>query len=119
MLNNDVLLSLIQQAVLAGNYFVRAHTFQRHGLEGFTSDDVKNAIVNGEIVSRRDDETKCVICGTSSALAERPGFLGRYIHCVAHWDDIKMIVIWTAYRPQASIWATPFERHPEVREGTP
>jgi hypothetical protein len=109
-LDDSVLISLIRQAVVEGKYMVSKHTFQKHGLEGFRYANVKDAILNGRIIERRDREARVVISGTSDSIAHRSEFLGSFIHCVVQWDDVNMMVIVTAYRPNIHDWTSDSDR---------
>lgn len=113
-LDDSVLLSLIRQCVVDGRYRVTRHAFEKHGLEGFTYQDVKNVVLSGRIIERHDHVARLTICGMTDDIQERSEFLGKFLHCVVEWDDINMIVIVTAYRPSIHLWRTAFERLSEI-----
>lgn len=57
--------------------------------EGFTASDALQALRIGEIIERRDDERRCLICGIALRIEERSDFIGKYIHCVVQWNQVE------------------------------
>jgi len=111
IINDELLLQWIATCVAEGRYFFTTHALTKHpAVEGFTARHAIEALRRGTIISRRDDESRCVVCGEAEGVRLDPAYLARYIHCVVQWDNVTRVVIITMYRPKASEWKNPFTR---------
>jgi hypothetical protein len=91
---------------------------QKHPVEeGFTARNALEALRNGEIVERRDDDHRCLICGVAFDLEQRPEFIATYIHCVVQWSQVENVIIITMYRPKRSDWKDHRTRRQPERYG--
>jgi hypothetical protein len=105
VINDDVLLGWIRSCIEAGQYHFTDHAMTKHPRdEGFALRDAITAIQNGEIVSRRDEEARCLVCGHVPGLALSPDYVATYLHCSIQWDYGDGVVIITVYRPSSGEW---------------
>src|SRR4051794_34236170 len=103
--DSTVLLAIIQECIAAGRFQFTAHALTKHApLEGFTPRQALEALLNGTIIERYDDRSRCLISGTAAGLALSQTYIATYIHCVCSYDDIRKIVIITMYRPHGDEW---------------
>jgi hypothetical protein len=79
-------------------------------VEGFTPTHARMAILNGSILSHREHESRCLICGDCPQIKLDERFHGTWIHCAIRYDYTSGIVIITMYRPKVDEWDTPFMR---------
>lgn|GEM_PF-3451107 len=109
--SNEFLLEWVQRNVQEGRYHVSAHAMSHHPVqEGFTPAHAKVAILNGTLLSHREHESRCLICGDCPAIKADERFHGTWIHCAIQYDFVSGILIITMYRPKIAEWDTPFKR---------
>ena len=103
--DHAMLLAFIQEAVREGNFYFTGHGVDKHtGKEQFRPIHAVEAILNGQIIEVRDDESRCLICGEVNGLPQSPEYITNYLHCVCEYDNIQNIVIVTMYRPNSDDW---------------
>ena len=107
----SVLLAFIQEAIRQGRFYVTHHGIAKHAAEeGFRPRQGIEAILNGQIIENREQDSRCLICGQVDDLAVSPDYIANYIHCVCEYDNIQNIVIVTMYRPHSDEWLNHFTR---------
>jgi hypothetical protein len=110
-INNELLLQWIRACIEDGRYYFTDQALTEHTVvERFTPRQAIAAIARGTIISRRDDASRCLICGESPELDPDPTYITTYIHCVVQWNELERVVIITMYRPKSTEWKNQFTR---------
>lgn len=110
-INNELLLQWIRACIDDGRYYFTDHALTEHTVvERFTPRQAIEAIARGTIISRRDDASRCIVCGESPELDPDPACITTYIHCVVQWNELQRVVIITMYRPKSTEWKNQFTR---------
>lgn len=88
----------IKEQVEKKNYQLKLHALERSSMRGIDPLEIKEALLNGEIIEDYPDDRRgpsCLICGKSSA--------GRDLHLVC---GVAYNILWiiTAYEPDPEEW---------------
>lgn len=101
-MNEDI--EWIRSHIETGDYQFRKHAAERASERGINPLDVKDAILNGDIIEKYSDDPRghsCLVCGRTES--------GRALHIVCGClHDIVWIV--TVYEPDSEEWADPLHR---------
>ncbi len=98
-------LTFIKKQVESGNYETTHHAEKEREEESISLIDIKNAIINGQIIENYPNDPRgksCLINGKS--MDDKP------IHAVCGYEEDKPIRIITTYRPQKPKWVSPTKR---------
>lgn len=110
-MDTSLLLEWIRACIDEGKFYVEAHAVESHPLqEGFRLSQAMESISRGTIVSHREQDAVCIVCGDVPTLSPRAGFHGNFIHTVISYDRTTQIIIITMYRPRLDEWETPTRR---------
>ena len=98
-------LKFIKRQLENGHYETTHHAEKEREEEDISLKDIKNAIMNGEVIEDYPNDPRgksCLICGLSLD--------GRPIHVVCGYKEGMPVRIITTYRPQPPKWITPIRR---------
>lgn len=101
------LLQRIKALVRAGNFRIRSHAVQHMFGEGFTENDIVEAVTGKtRILEHYPDESRCLVMGyfQMSENVRSP------LHIVFEYSREDAVDIVTAYIPQKPWWVTPWKR---------
>lgn len=101
------LLEWIKAMVNAGQYFVGDHATQHMFAEGFSLNDIVEAVTGkSRILERYPNASRCLVAGyfQMSDKTRAP------LHIVVGYSSEDEIDIVTAYVPQKPWWLTPWQR---------
>ena len=93
----------IRHLVSEGHYQVKLHAVQHALQEGFTEQDMVDAILAGQIIEIYPERKRVLICGKTALMPE----LELYLHIVCEQNYSDQIEIVTAYIPNTREWGTP------------
>jgi hypothetical protein len=96
----------IRHFILSESYSIKSHAARHIIEEGFTEENVVEAILNGRIIEEYPDEKRCLICGTAHIAPKTKISL----HLICDYSDPEWLDIVTAYIPQLPQWETPTRR---------
>jgi len=96
----------IRRFILTESYSIKSHAARHIIEEGFTEENVVEAILNGKIIEEYPDEERCLICGTAHIAPKTKISL----HLVCDYSDPEWFDIVTVYIPQLPQWETPTQR---------
>lgn len=91
-------LDWIKKQILSENYQFRKHAMERASERGIQPFDVKEALLNGDIIENYPDDQRglsCLVCGKT--------LTGNYLHVVCGLFDDTLWII-TAYKPEQEDW---------------
>ncbi|MGH9853542.1 MAG: DUF4258 domain-containing protein [Blastocatellia bacterium] len=107
MLTEAELLERIKALVSAGKYFVGSHATQHMFAEGFSINDIVEAVTGkSRILERYSNASRCLVVGYFQVSDKTRAPL----HLVVEYSDEDEIDIVTAYIPQKPWWITPWQR---------
>ncbi len=94
----------IKELVERGNYQLRRHALERASLRGINPLEIKEALLNGEIIEEYPEDRRgqsCLVYGKSQT--------GRNIHVVCG-RAYEILWIITVYEPDPTEWLNPKTR---------
>lgn|SRR5574341_34987 len=101
------LLERIKALVRDGQYFVKNHATQHMFAEGFSLNDIVEAVTGkSRILEHYPNSSRCLVVGyfQMSDKVRAP------LHIVIEYSSVDEIDIVTAYIPQKPWWVTPWQR---------
>ncbi|MBM4034573.1 MAG: DUF4258 domain-containing protein [Planctomycetes bacterium] len=104
----DPLLRVMRAQCAAGHIRATLHADQEMLDEGFTLDDVVQAIQAAQVLENYPDHKRgpcCLLCGVTVS--------GRPVHAVCTTAQPVLVII-TVYEPKPPKWVTPTHRRPRV-----
>lgn len=96
-------IEIIRQLIRAGRYQVKLHAVQHALQEGFDESDIRNAVLNGEIIEQYPERRRALICGQFTPF---PAMM-MYLHVICEQRYPDQVTIVTAYIPNTRDWGTP------------
>ena len=107
MNNAPELLERIKELVNARNYRVRIHAIRHMIEEGFSEQNLLEAITGkSRILEHYPDELRCLVSGSFSLGTK----VRSPLHIICDYSNEKLVDIITAYIPQKPWWNTPTRR---------
>jgi len=101
------LLEKIKDLINAKKYRVRIHAVRHMIEEGFTEENLLDAITGkSKILEHYPDELRCLVSGYFLV----NGKIRSPLHIICDYSDEEIIDIITAYIPQKPWWLTPTKR---------
>lgn len=105
-------ISSIHQRIRIGHYLIRSHVLQHALKEGFTRQDIVEAILNGQIIEEYPEVKRALVCGYTKLTTHDK----IYLHIVCEVADPIFVELITAYYPDESVWERPdFKRRQRKR----
>lgn len=107
MLTEAELLDRIKESVSTGKYLVRNHATQHMFAEGFSVNDIVEAVTGkSRILEDYPSASRCLVLGyyQMSENVRAP------LHIAIEYSSRDEVDIVTAYIPQKPWWATPWQR---------
>ena len=102
--NKSIKMQWIKEQVEKRNYQLKLHAVERASIRGIDPLEVKEALLNGEIIEDYPDDKRghsCLVCGKT--------LIGKDIHvlCGVAYDIVWVI---TVYEPDPKEWVNPKTR---------
>jgi len=103
----------IRKRVQNEDYLIRSHAVLHALKEGFASEDMVDAIMNGQIIEAYPEAKRALVCGHTNLDPQ----VKIYLHVVCEHTDPVYIEFVTAYIPDESLWEKPgFKRRKRGRK---
>lgn len=109
----DIDIEAIRERIERGDYFVLSHALMHALKEGFSPQDVLNAILTGKIIEEYPAAQRVLVCGKVELMQN----VSVYLHVVCEYADPASVAIVTAYLPDEQQWdSPPFTRRHKSRK---
>lgn len=96
-------LASLRERIRRGDYLVKSHALSHGFKEGFTTDNIVEAALNGKVIEQYPDEMRLLICGQAS-LSDT---VKLYLHVVCEYTNPIYLEFITAYIPDEAYWQNP------------
>lgn len=93
----------IQLRVNNGFYLIKRDAILHAVKEGFTRQDIVDAIMSGQVIEEYPDRSRVLICGRTTLSSQ----VTIYLHVLCEYSDPLYVEIITAYIPDERIWESP------------
>lgn len=94
---------VFKQLIRTGRYQVKLHAVQHALQEGFNESDIREAILNGQVIETYPERSRALICGQFTPFPE----ISMYLHIICEQRVPEQMAIITAYIPNDREWGTP------------
>lgn len=106
MTQDLTLLEKIRSLIISNNYRIRIHAIRHMVEEGFSEENITEAIANGKLLENYSDEKRCLVVGNFHFTEKTTSPL----HVICDYMNSDVIDIVTAYIPQKPWWISPTKR---------
>lgn len=97
----------LREQVRAGEYSLRPHAIQHAAKEGFTSDDILQAVLTGEVIEQYPDRNRCLLYAD---IVVEGITLPLHVVCEFQPEVDTVVDVVTAYVPTEEEWVSPRQR---------
>lgn len=104
-MDENAILAIIRQHAEVSNYEMdEEHVAEHMAVGNFDEDDIVTALMVGDIIERRLEDNRWLICGNVPSLQSLSGVRGRWLHVSVQYVEDTGATIVTAYRPDVNEW---------------
>lgn len=107
-----ITIEAIRHKVERGHYLIRSHVLHHAIKEGFSRQDIVNALTTGQIIETYPHDRRVLVCGYTTF----PKSVKIYLHVICEHADPVYLELITAYIPDETLWEKPeFQRRKRRR----